>query len=77
MLKAGDLARREDCRVKGVKIGKTRRDRGISHVCPERRALFSRNLVCSIGDSSPIIVCSNDDPGVTLTYFTARSTLVT
>ena len=25
----------------------------------------------------PIIVCSNDDPGVTLTYFTARSDLVT
>ena len=25
----------------------------------------------------PIIVCSNDDPGVTLTYFTARSSLVT
>ena len=33
MLKAGDLARREDRRVKGFKIGKTRRDRGISHVC--------------------------------------------
>ena len=33
MLKAGDLARREDRRVRGVKIGKTRRDRGISHVC--------------------------------------------
>ena len=25
----------------------------------------------------PIIVCSNDDPGVNLTYFTARSNLVT
>ena len=25
----------------------------------------------------PIIVCSNDDPGVTLTYLTARSNLVT
>ena len=25
----------------------------------------------------PIIVCSNNDPGVTLTYFTARSNLVT
>ena len=25
----------------------------------------------------PIIVCSNDDPGVTLTYCTARSNLVT
>ena len=24
----------------------------------------------------PVIVCSNDDPGVTLTYFTARSNLV-
>ena len=24
-----------------------------------------------------IIVCSNNDPGVTLTYFTARSNLVT
>ena len=25
----------------------------------------------------PIIVCSNDDPGVTLTYITARLNLVT
>ena len=25
----------------------------------------------------PIIVCSNDDPRVTLTYFTARSNFVT
>ena len=25
----------------------------------------------------PIIVCKNDDPGVTLTYFTARSNLKT
>ena len=25
----------------------------------------------------PIIVYSNDDPGVTLTYFTARSNLIT
>ena len=25
----------------------------------------------------PIIVCSNDDPGLTFTYFTARSNLVT
>ena len=33
-------------------------------------------LVCSIGDSGPIIVCSNDDPRLTLTYFTARSNLV-
>ena len=26
---------------------------------------------------TPIIVCTNDDPGVTLTYFTARSILET
>ena len=25
----------------------------------------------------PVIVCSNDDPGVTLTYFTAKSKFVT
>ena len=31
MLKAGDLACREDSRVRGIKSGKTRRDRGISH----------------------------------------------
>ena len=24
----------------------------------------------------PIIVCANDDPGVTLSYFTARSNLI-
>ena len=45
---------------------------------PEPAGQFSRNLVCSIGNSiQPIINCSNDDPGVTLTYFTARSNLVT
>ena len=33
MLKAGDLARREDHRVRGSKPGRSRRDRGISHVC--------------------------------------------
>ena len=33
-------------------------------------------LVYSVGDSGPIIVCSNDDPRLTLTYFTARSNLV-
>ena len=32
MLKAGDLARREDRPVRGVKVGKTGPDRGISHV---------------------------------------------
>ena len=31
MLKAGDIARREDHRVRGVKSGRTRADRGISH----------------------------------------------
>ena len=31
MLKAGDLARREDHRVRGVKSGRTQADRGISH----------------------------------------------
>ena len=36
----------------------------------EPKGRFPRNLVCSI---LPIIVCSNDDPGVTLTYFTASS----
>ena len=35
---------------------------------------FSRNLVC--WGIQHIIVCSNDDPGVTLTYFTAMSNLV-
>ena len=39
MLKAGDLACREDRRVRGVKIGKTRRDRGISHVCIAYQAI--------------------------------------
>ena len=42
---------------------------------PEPAGRFSRNLVCSIRDTQPIIVYSNDDPGVTLTYFTARSNL--
>ena len=44
---------------------------------PEPVGGFPGNLVCSIGDSGPIRVCSNDDPGLTLTYFTARSNLVT
>ena len=43
---------------------------------PEPASPFPRNLVCSIGDSCPS-VCSNDDPGVTLTYFTASSNFVT
>ena len=44
---------------------------------PEPAGRFPRNLVCSIRGLQPIIVSSNDDPGVTLTYFTARSNLVT
>ena len=43
MLKAGDLAGREDPRVKGVKIGKTRRDWGISHVWLCRIAALSKD----------------------------------
>ena len=39
-------------------------------------ARFQRNLVCSIGDSNPIIVCIIDDPGLILTYFMARSNFV-
>ena len=30
----------------------------------------------ALGTRGPIIVCSNDDPRLTLTYFTARSDLV-
>ena len=40
---------------------------------PEPAGRFPLNLVCSIWD---IIVCINDDPGVTLIYFTARSNFV-
>ena len=41
---------------------------------PQPAGRFPRNFVCSIEDSCmPIIVCSNDDPGLTLTYFSARS----
>ena len=36
-----------------------------------------RNSVCSTLGLQSIIVCLNDDPGLTLTYFTARSNLVT
>ena len=42
---------------------------------PEPVGRFPRNLVCIIEDL-PIIVCTNDDPGVNLTYFTTRSNLV-
>ena len=40
---------------------------------PEPKGQWPCGLVCSIG---PIIVCSNDDPRLTMTYFTARSNLV-
>ena len=39
---------------------------------PEPKGQWPCGLVCSIG---PIIVCSNDDPRLTLTYFTAKSKL--
>ena len=38
---------------------------------------FPRNMVFSIGDSGPIIVCSNDDPRLTMTDFAASSNCVT
>ena len=41
-----------------------------------RRPIFMKLGIKHRG-LQPIIVCSNDDPGVTLTYFTARSNLVT
>ena len=48
------------------------------------KVFFSRNggpILTKLGmyhwGLQPIVVCSNDDPGVTLTYFTARSNLVT
>ena len=41
-----------------------------------RRADFHETWYIASG-SLPIIVCSNDDPEVTLTYFTARSNLAT
>ena len=48
------------------KIFFSRTDRRIS----TKLGMYHRGL-------QPIIVCSNDDPGLTLTYFTARSNLVT
>ena len=44
---------------------------------PEPAGHFPRNLECSIMDSCPVIGCSNDVPGVTLTYFVTRSNYVT
>ena len=42
----------------------------------EPKSQWPCDLVCSIGALGPIIVCSNDDPRLTLTYFAARSNLV-
>ena len=44
---------------------------------PELAGRFSCNFVCSTGDSFPSYFFINDDPGVTVTYFTARSNLET
>ena len=41
---------------------------------PEPVDPFPRNFVCR--GLQPIIICSNDDPGLTLTYFTTRSNFV-
>ena len=43
---------------------------------PEPAGRFSRTWYVA-SETPSIINCSNDDPGVTLTYFTARSDLVT
>ena len=39
---------------------------------PEPPGHLPWNLVCSIGDSGPIIICSNDDPGMTMTLFYSK-----
>ena len=39
------------------------------------RPIFTKHGMWHRG-LQPIIVCSNDDPGLTLTYFTAKSNLV-
>ena len=44
----------------------------LSKYSPEPLDRFARNLVCSI-HIKPIIVCINNDPGLTLTYLTERS----
>ena len=43
---------------------------------PEPKGQWPCGLIYSIGDSGPIIVCSNDDPRLTLTYLTARSRML-
>ena len=44
---------------------------------PEPAGYFHETWYVASGTPASVIVCSNDDPGVTLTYFTARSNLVT
>ena len=44
---------------------------------PEPVDWFPRNLVCGTGDSGLMIVCSHDNPGLTLTCFTTMSNCVT
>ena len=46
--------------------------KNLKNSSPEPAGRFPRNLVWHRG-LLPIIVCINDYPGVTLTYFTARS----
>ena len=47
-----------------------------SKIFSEPADRFPRNLICSVGDFLPTIVYSNDDPGLALTYFMARSSFV-
>ena len=45
MLKAGNLARREDHRVRGVKSGRTQADWGISHIWIYGSTLFVQSCL--------------------------------
>ena len=45
--------------------------------CCRTHGLITMKLGMEHLGLQPIIVCSNDDPGLTLTYLTARSNLVT
>ena len=47
-----------------------------SEIFSRTKGPLTCGLVCSNGALGPIIVCSNDDPRLTLTYFTTRSNLV-
>ena len=63
MLKAGDLARREDHRVRGVKSGRIRRDCGISHVWSNRVVSLSKAhlLPLSTGNTQEAAAPSQHD----------------